>query len=220
MTLPREFRSRIASHNRHAIAAVLLCLLGSSALWALGYALIVGITLGFLTSIHGEEAAAGTWLLLLPWWIQPTAFACASLLLLWGAIDRRFLRFRPVSDRQIIGWHVLGDVLLAPPRLTFGIWDHLRALIHLNEKQKCEAFALLRHIHHERRCSLSSLGSLLSGPRRLPKLLDALQLIGWIGLLRHDEEWCYIIPSTEEETVANLMHAEKSEEEAIGSSQP
>ena len=222
MTLPREFQSRIASHNRHAIAASAFCLLGAWLSWMLAYALVVGLTLGFLTAIHvtqaGEEAPPLAW----PWWVHPAALAGAALLLAWGAVDQRCRRFRPVNDRQIIGWHILGDVLLTPARLTFGVWEHLRAMIWLNETQRYEAFELLRHIREERQCSLSSLGSFFTDSTCLPKLLDALQLAGWIGLLLHDGEWCYIIPSVEEAAVADLMHDENeagdaSENEEDGS---
>ena len=213
MTRPREFRNRIASHNGHAITAAGLCLLGSWLSWSLAYALVVGLTLGFLTVIHGEEVAAGTLLFLLPRWIHPAVIACAALLLLWGAIDRRLRRFRPVSDRPIVGWHLPGEFLLTPARLTFGIWDHLGAVIRLNQTEKSDAFALLRHIYQERKCSRSSLGAHFEEIRRLPKLLEALQLVGWVDLLRHDEEWCYMIPGTEEEAVAALMDEGGKEKE-------
>ena len=212
MTVPREFQSRIASHNRQVVGAVLLCLLGSGVLWALAYALIVGITIGFLTSIHGEEVAAGTLLIVLPWWIRPAALSFAALLFLWGLIDRWFRRFRPVGDRQIIGWHILGDILLAAPRLTFGIWDHLRAMVRLNGQEQSEAIELLRYIYHQKRCSRSSMGAIFPETHRLPKILDSLQLLGWIGLLRHDEEWFYIIPSSEEPAVASLFQTEATQE--------
>ena len=209
MTLPREFRNRIASHNRHAITAAVLCLLGSWLSWTLAYAFVVGVALGFLSAVHGDEIAAGTLLLGFPVWVHPVAIVSAGLLLLWGAIDQRYRRFHPVSDRPIVGWHILGDVLLTPARLTFGIWDHLGAVILLSETEKGDAFELLRHIQKERKCSRSSLGSLFEDAGLLRRLLDALQLAGWIDLLRHDEEWCYIVPGTEEEAVANLMNEEE-----------
>jgi hypothetical protein len=205
MTIPREFRNRIASHNRHAIAAAALCLLGSWLSWTLAYALVVGLTLGFLTAIHGEEVADGTRLLSLPGRVHPAAIAVAAVLLIWGAIDHHRRRFRTADDRPIIGFHILGDVLLAPARLTFGIWEHLGAMIRLNDTQMREAFALLCHIYREKKCSRSSLGPYFVDAGNLPCLLEALQLAGWIDLLRSGDDWCYIIPSTEEETVAGLV---------------
>ena len=206
MTLPREFRSRITSHNRHATAAVVLCLFGSCLSWALAYAIFTGLLLSFLTMVHNLQSEAATSDMDLSW-IHLAVIPFVALLLTWGAIDSWCRRFCPVNDRQIVGWHILGDVLLAPSRLTFGIWGHLRAIIHLNEAEKCEAFELLRHIHDKRRCSLVSMGSFFSESARLPKHLEALQLVGWIGLLRHNNEWCYVIPGTEEAAVADLMNA-------------
>lgn len=204
MTIPREFRKRIASHNRHAIAAAALCLLGSWLTWTIAYALVVGVTLGFLTAIHGEEVADGTRLLSLPVWVHPAAIAVAAVLLIWGAIDQHRHRFRTADDRPIIGIHILGDVLLAPARLTFGIWEHLGAVIRLSQPEMREALALLQHVYREKKCSVSSLGAHFVDTDKLPHLLEALQLAGWIDLLRSGDDWCYIIPSTELEAVAAL----------------
>ena len=190
-----QFRRRISSHNRHAVLAAVLSLLGAWVGWTVAYGLFVGVILGALTVTHGQEVLLGERLMSIPAWMHPAALAAA---------DERHHRFQPASDRPVVGWHLLGDVLLLPARLTFGFGHQLAAVIRLNHAEQSEAFELLRHIHAERRCLLHSLGAWFPDARRLRKLLLALQLAGWIDLLRTEEGWIYIVRSTEAEEVEAL----------------
>jgi hypothetical protein len=202
------FRQRISSHNRHAVLAALLSLFGAWVGWTIAYGLFVGVILGALTVANGQEVLLGERLMSIPAWIHPAALAAALLLLVWAAVDERLRRFHPASDRAVVGWHLLGDVLLLPARLTFGFGHQLAAVIRLNHAEQIECFELLRHIHAEKRVLLHSLGAWFPDAARLRKLLLALQLAGWIDLLRTEEGWIYIVRSTEADEVAAIFDEE------------
>ncbi|MEI6279467.1 MAG: hypothetical protein WCQ16_08820 [Verrucomicrobiae bacterium] len=200
-----SFRRRIASHNRHVVIAALLSLLGAWLTWTIAYALVAGPVLGVLTVVYGQEVIAGEMLIGLPTWLHPAALLLALTTLVWEAVDERKNRFHPVSDRAVIGWHILGDFLLLPARLTFGTGHQLAAIIRLNRSEKQEAFDLLRHLHTEKRCALHSLGAWFPDQKRLRKLLGALQRVGWIDLLRTEEGWIYIERSSEAPELAAMF---------------
>ncbi|MFZ4775345.1 MAG: hypothetical protein ACOYM3_08290 [Terrimicrobiaceae bacterium] len=208
------FQQRISSHNRNAVIASLMSLLGAWVGWTLAYGLVVGITLGLLTVVNGQEVISGERLLSLPVWIHPTAMAAALALLIWAAVDERQKRYHPVSDRPVVGWHILGDVLLLPARLTFGVGHQFAAIIRLSPSEKVEAYTLLHHIFTEKRCPSHSLGAWFPDARRLRKLLLALQLAGWIDLLRTEEDWIYIVRSSEQDEVAAIFGIEEAEPNA------
>jgi len=200
-----RFQRRISSHNRHAVLAALLSLAGAWLGWTVAYGLFVLVILGGLTVGHGQEVLLGERLMSLPAWIHPSAMAAALVLLVWAAVDERLHRFHPASDRPIIGWHLLGDVLLLPARLTFGVGHQLAAVIRLDHSERVEALDLLHHIYTEKRCPLHSLGAWFPNPGRLRKLLLALQMAGWTDLLRTEEGWIYIVRSTEADEVAAIF---------------
>ena len=200
-----RFRQRIASHNRHAVVAAGLSLLGAWVAWSIAYALFVGFILGFLTVVHGQEVITGERLMSFPAWVPFAALAAAFLLLVWGAVDERLKRFQPVDDRPVVGWHLPGEFLLLPARLTFGVANQLASIIRLSAAEQTEACSLLRHIHEEKRCLQHSLGAWFPDARQLQKLLLCLQLVGWIDLLHTEGGWIYIVRSTEEGEVAGIL---------------
>jgi hypothetical protein len=202
-----QFHQRVASHNRHAIIAAFLSLLGAWVTWAIAYALAAGVTLGVLTVVYGQEVIAGEMLLTLPAWMNPAALILALVLLVWAAVDERSTRYHPLTDRPVVGWHLLGDILLLPARLTFGIGHQLFAVIRLNRFAQAEAIEVLRHIHAEKRCAAHSLGAWFPDQRRLRKILAALQVVGWIDLLRTEEGWIYIERSNEAAELAAMFDA-------------
>jgi len=203
------FRRRITSHNRHAVIAALLSLAGAWLSWTIAYGLVVGVTIGALTVVHGQEVIMGDRLMTLPEWIHPAAMALALVLLVWAAVDERKNRYHPASDRAVVGWHILGDVLLLPARLTFGFGHQLAAIIRLNPAEQEQAIGILHHIYTEKRVPLHSLGAWFPDYSRLRKFLLALQLAGWIDLLRTEDGWIYIVRSTEADEVASFFSAEE-----------
>lgn len=204
-----RFQRQIASHNRHAVMAAILSLLGAWAGWTIAYGLFVGLILGGLTVANGQEVLSGERLFELPVWIHPAAMIAAFALLVWAATDERLRRFLPVDDRPVIGWHILGDILLLPARLTFGIGRQLSAVIRLNPSEQNDAVALLRHIWVEKRCPRHSLGAWFPNTLLLQKLLLALQMLGWIDLLRTEDDWIYILRSSESEEVAAILENDR-----------
>jgi len=200
-----QFRRRIASHNRHAVIAAILSLLGAWLAWTIAYGLLAGITLGLLTIIQGQEVIAGEKLIAFPAWLRGAALSAALASLVWAAVDERKHRYHPVGDRPVVGWHILGDILLLPARLTFGVGHQLAAIIHLSRSEQQEAYDLLQHIHTEKRCPAHSLGALFANPKRLRKILMALQLAGWIDLLRTEDGWIYIERSCEAAELAEMF---------------
>ena len=207
------FHRRISSHNRHAVMTALLSLAGAWLGWTIAYGLFVLVILGGLTVGHGQEVLLGERLMSLPAWIHPSAMAAALVLLVWAAVDERLHRFHPASDRSVVGWHLLGDVLLLPARLTFGVGHQLAAVIRLDQSERIEALDLLHHIYTEKRCPLHSLGAWFPNPGRLRKLLLALQVAGWTDLLRTEEGWIYIVRSTEADEVAAIFGGTQEEAE-------
>ena len=200
-----QFRRRIASHNRHSVIAAILSLLGAWLSWTIAYALLAGITLGLLTIIQGQEVIAGEKLITFPASLRAAALATALASLVWAAVDERKRRYHPVGDRPVVGWHILGDILLLPARLTFGVGHQLAAIIHLSRSEQQEAYDLLHHIHTEKRCPAHSLGAWFANPKRLRKALTALQLAGWIDLLRTEDGWIYIERSCESAELAGMF---------------
>jgi hypothetical protein len=75
----------------------------------------------------------------------------------------------------------------------------------LSAAEQREACDLLRHIFVEKRCLQHSLGAWFPDARHLQKLLLSLQLAGWVDLLHTEAGWIYIIRSTEEEDVAEVL---------------
>jgi len=209
-----SFRRRISSHNRHVAIAAILSLLGAWLTWPIAYALFAGIALGLLTIIHGQEVLAGERLLAAPAWLRPSALAAALVLLIWEAVHERRTRFHPVSDRPVVGWHLAADFLLLPARLTFGFGHQLGAIIRLSQQDEAEARELLRHIYREKRCPAHSLGAWSSSPGTSRRLLAALQLAGWIDLLKTEDGWIYIPRSAEAEELDALFAAEPAPDAA------
>ncbi|MCX6968725.1 MAG: hypothetical protein NTV93_01040 [Verrucomicrobia bacterium] len=207
-----RFRRRIASHNRHAVIAAVMSLVGAWLGWTIAYGLFVGVILGGLTVANGPEVLTGERLMTLPAWMHPAALGGALALLIWAAVDERQNRYHPASDRAVVGWHILGDVLLLPARLTFGFGHQLAAIIRLSHREKAEALDLLHHIYTEKRAPLHSLGAWFPDAGRLRRLLLALQMAGWIDLLRTEEGWIYIVRSTESDEVAAIFGDEGGEE--------
>ncbi len=197
---PREFLDRFAHHNRACWAAALLSLLGALLAWLFFFAVYTGAILLFETVRTGNPSLFHP-----PRWYAPVGFCGASVLLVWGAVDRWKNRFRLPPDRPIIGWHLLPEFLLLPAKMTFAIWDHLDARVTLTPWQLAESWRLLRIILSLGRAELPRLTREFPDTRLRTRLLTALQLAGWIDLHRGEETWFYRVLSDEEPTLRALM---------------
>jgi len=214
MTQPLQ--QRIALHNRHAWLLAALSLIGAWIAWTVAYGLVIGISLGLLTVIHGQEVVAGERLMFLPPWLQAAFLLLALAGLVWAAVDERRTRYRPVSDRPLIGWHLLADLLLLPARLTFAVGHQMAGTIRLSSREQVEVLELLQHIREERRCPATSLGAYFSNLRSLHRELAALQALGWIDLLRTEDGWIYIVRSSADDELRRVL----PEEEPVSSGDP
>lgn len=168
------------------------------------YGFLMVAVLGFAIATEGPAVIMGDRPFNIPAWVSPMAMTGAGVLLFWAALDQYNSRRRPLSDWPIIGWHVFSDIVLTPARLTFGVWNHLSAIVHLNREEKNEALRILRHVYNERKCSIGSLGAQFSNISRLRRLLVTLQLLGWIELQRSGGDRFYVIPSNELEEVTAI----------------
>ncbi|MDD5200291.1 MAG: hypothetical protein PHC88_10880 [Terrimicrobiaceae bacterium] len=186
---PRAFRSELRAHNLHAAAIAILSLVAAILAWNLAYFFYVLILLGLVTSARGDFDPE------IPAWIPGTAFALAGALLVWGIVDAIRHRFASPPDRPIIGWHLFGDFLLLPARLTFSIWGNFAAIRRLDDADLDRAWELLVTIHDTGQARLSALTLVEPDSARLHRLLGTLQLLGYIDLHRTDRDWFYAVCS-------------------------
>ena len=203
-----SIRRRISSHNAHVVATAILALLGAGLAWTLFYAVAVGLSLGILTILYGQEVIAGEMLQSIPIWLHVSAGILAGGLIVWGSIDECLLRYSPPAERAIIGWHVLGDFLLLAPRLTFSVFHHLSALVCIRREDLDLAGDLLVHVYKAKKSPRSTLAFLSHDQSGLERSLRALQLLGWLDKVRIEDDWALIIPSAEEQTVRHAIELE------------
>jgi hypothetical protein len=206
-TLPHEFLGRFAAHNRSCWAAAVVSVVAAAMAWLFFFAIYSAVVLVFETVRTGS-----TDLLNPPWWYWPSAGCGAAVLALWGIADRWKRRYRLPPDRPIIGWHLLPEFLLLPPKLTFAIWDHVAARVSLRSWERKEAWRLLQTIFVTKRAELPQLALHFPDSRQLSRLLIGLQLTGWIDLHRGEETWFYRTVSDQEPLLRSLL-AEAPEDE-------
>lgn len=201
--VPPEFSTRITAHNRSCWVAAALSLAGAWLGWMIFFAFYTGGVLVFETVRTGS-----TDLFSPPRWYWPAGVSAVAALVFWGALDRWRHRFSPPPDRPIIGWHLFPEVLLAPARMTFAIWDQIDARITLSPRDQVEAWSLLQTIYAWKRAEATRLTQEFPEGRRLSRLLTALQLAGWIDLHRGEESWFYRVLSDQEPLLKALTTVE------------
>ena len=190
---PALFHQKIASHNRRCWIAAFLSLLGAAFGWLLILVLIRAVVLLFDVVRTGNPS-----LLHPPSWLPPLQWGIVGVLLVWVAIERWRHPYASPSDRSIIGFHLIPEILLAPARMTFAIVDNLSLRISLPRHQRDQAWKLLQLIADRRRLNTSTLGQYFPEPRQLSPLLFALQLTGWVNLHRGEKEWYYTVATEAE----------------------
>lgn len=197
--VPESFCREIAAHNRHAIGGAVAALLAALLAWGLYAFVFVLLVLGFLTSTRGDFGPH------MPPWLPLSALGGAAALMLWALIDARRRRFSPVSNRSILGWHLIPDFLLLPARLTLAITGNLRAVRRLSPADEEEAWTLLCRIAEEGKSARSHLAGALHTPDRLDGLLQTLGLLGYIDAHPGGEDWFFTLCSPREAEIRALM---------------
>jgi hypothetical protein len=184
---PAEFRRRIRAHNFHAIIMAGLSLVAAVAVWNLAYFFFVLILLGLTTAVRGDEGPA------IPPWIAVAALAGAGGVLVWGLVDRWLHRYSGLSDRAIVGPHVVADVALLPVRLTLAIWGNLGAILVMGRGGARRAWDLLAAISAAGKAPLGSLTLVERDAVALHRQLRALQLLACVELHAGREDWYYTV---------------------------
>lgn len=208
-TVPPEFTERFVDHNRSCWVAAILSVCGAALAWLLFFAIFTGAVLVFET-----VRTNSTELMRPPPWYWIAGSCGAVAIFIWGALNRRRNRYRLPPDRPIIGWHLFPEFLLLPPRLTFAIWDHLAARVPLNAFDREEAWRLLQTIYVNRRVEIWQLAQEVPDDRRRNRLIQALQLTGWIDLHRGEETWFYRVLSDQEPILRALTAGPVAEDQS------
>lgn len=198
--VPPIFLQRISEHNRHCWGTAISSLFAAWMAWMIYGVFFTGAVLLFEVVRTGDVD-----LFRPPWWYYPLGLALILGILIAAGVDRWRRRFRSTPDRPIIGWHLIGEMVFLPARLTFAIGDHLGARIKLSSSERREGWHLLQAIWQMGRADVSQLGGELSRPQLLAKLLPALQLTDWIDFHQSDGEWYYRVCSQQEEVLRELL---------------
>ncbi len=164
-----------------------LSLLGALVVWNLAYFFFVLILLGLTTAVRGDEGPY------VPVWIAAAAGGLAAGLLVWGIVDHWLHRFVRLSDRSIIGPHLVTDFALLPVRMTFAVWGNLGAVLSLEGDMVRRAWELLGAISGAKRARLTSLTLIEPNVGQLHRLLRALQMTDCIDLHAGEEDWYYTV---------------------------
>jgi hypothetical protein len=196
---PAWLRAQVRSHNLQALWLSILSLAAAGLAWNLAWFFFVLILLGAVVAARGDLGPD------VPPWLYPTAFAMVGFLLAWGMVDHFRRRYAGASDRSIIGWHLLGDFLLLPVRLTFAVWGNLSAIRWLSPMELERAWELLILIQRDGKGRLSALTLVEPDPDRLYRLLSTLQMLDLIDLHRGEGDWFYTVRSTRWEELGKLL---------------
>ena len=197
--IPEAFCAQIAEHNRSCWVAAVLSLGCAGFAWTIAGVIYAGIVLLF-GGLGAEDAFK------LPPWFFAVGLCGVVVLLALAVIDRHYgRRFKPISDRPIIGKHLIGDLLLLPARATLLIWDHVDARVVLSLADREAAWTLMQTISKMKRADSSRLAREFPDSARLSKMLTALQLAGWIDQYRAEEDFYYRVRSEHIKTVNSLV---------------
>lgn len=200
MNVPVVFKSRLAEYNRHCWLAAAFSALGASLAWLFIFTIYTGAVLLLETVRTGSTEYFRP-----PSWYMPVGFSGVGVIFVLAALDRWRKRYRPLRDRPIIGFHLFAEVILLPARMTFAIWDHLRARVVLSREERAEAWRLLAEILSMGRADSSRLSMEFPQARELGKLLMALQATDWIDLHRGEDDWFYRVRSDQELFLKTLL---------------
>lgn len=195
--VPRAFFKRLTSHNRHVLLGAVLSLVGAIAAWGAIYWGARMLILFLLTAAYGEAAQ-------LPEHFYYIFMGVIVLLLTLAAVDRAFNPFPTPTDRPIFGLHLIKEIALMPALLTFAIYDNLNAYQRISPRLVADAWRLFKEIDSRGKVSYFEVNLLEEAGPKTQALLLLLQFAGLLDLHRGEEEWFYLIPSSEQEFCAQL----------------
>ena len=201
---PGWLRAQIRNHNIRVVVISSVALGAALLAWILVCFFLTTGLFGLAAVVSGDAGP-------LPKWIPLVAPGLAAGLLIWGAIDHFQRRFASPSDRSIIGWHVIGEILLLPPRLTFSIWGNLSAVRLLDAGECSRAWELLVSIQRAGKSHLRELALIEPDTKRLYRLASTLQLLNLIDLHDGEDGWFYTVRSTSWEELRKLLADSKQE---------
>jgi hypothetical protein len=196
----RWLRRRLRSHNRHAFGLGLLSICAAALAWVIVWSFFMMILLGSTTVIRGGDIGVGT-----PIWAVVTVSSIMVFLFAWGLLDQYRHRFSGVSDRQVVGWHLIPDFLLLPARITFAIWGNFSAFRWLNNDELERAWEILVTIRRNGKGHLRSLALLEPDANLLFRLITTLQILDLIDLHRGEGDWFYTVRSTQLDHLTKLL---------------
>jgi hypothetical protein len=199
MTPQAWLRARLRSHNRHAIGLALLAVCAAALAWLIAWSLFMLLLLGFFTAIRGDIGVG------LPFWAAAAGGGFLFFLLLWGWFDQFRNRYAGAPDRQVVGWHLIPDFVLLPPRLTFAILGNISAFRRLNHDEINRAWELIVSIRQNGKGHLRSLTLIEPDANLLFKLITTLQMLELIDLHRGEGDWYYTLRSTKFEQIGTLL---------------
>lgn len=195
--LIQALKKEIHQHNLQCWLAALSCLFLAWLAWLALTALLYGFALLIKTVKDGPDSPH-------PAWLPYLILALIAFLLIWASWDAFANRFRPVPERPIIGWHLLADILLLPPRLTFGIWQNLSATIHLQRPALEVAANFILQLSETGRLPLHSTAVEIPHPKSIEKIIDALKILRWVDLHKNQDGWFYSLVSDRQKILSKL----------------
>jgi predicted DNA-binding ribbon-helix-helix protein len=177
--VPASLRKHFSQHNLTALLLAALSLVIAIVFWVILYAVSYWGTLLGLSVTRGVDTEA-------PAHFFP-AFAVIALGLCLVAAFVRWLRpHEEVADRKPF-WEVLLDVILIVPRVTFGVWGNLSAILFLSQREMAMAWELLQQIAAARQIDLRSIAVEIPNSRARNKIVTALQMADLVYLKKTDD---------------------------------
>jgi hypothetical protein len=172
--VPPPLRAHFRRHNLTAIAlafvSLLVAVVSWGALFFVGkWMVVLAVSVGTGVDARVPENFAA-WFFLLA---LALCFVAAFVRWLWPRAE--------AADRRPL-WENLLDVILIVPRITFGVWGNLSAVLFLSRREMAFAWRLLEKIADEKKIAFEQVAVEIP-PRRLrEKIVLALQLADLVYL--------------------------------------
>ena len=181
----KALRAHLHSHNLAVLAASGGAIFFSAIGWAALYGISHWVTLIVITlgSNGGGE---------MPAIFNSVFFGTAAVLMLASRVDQWFFPDERAVDERPPAEH-LADILFFVPRFTMSCWQNLGALAWLSADELPDAARLLDHLKIADRIPLQELPAMISGERRMHRLLGALLVTALVDQRREGSlTWIHV----------------------------